>query len=144
MSDPREFSQRLFEEVWNNQRLDLVDEMVSPDFVFHDPQSPSPVRGIEAYKQLVRYYTTAFPDLHFTIEDQVSDGTNVASRWSNTGTHQGDLMGIPATGRKIALTGITFGKIVDGKLVEGWGNWDTLGLLQQLGVAPVQAVPQAA
>lgn len=134
----------LFEEIWNNQNLDVVDELVSPDFVLHDPQSPSPVRGVEAYKQMVRYYTTAFPDLHFTIEDCLSDGDHEMTRWSCTGTQQGDLIGVPATGRQIAITGISYGRIADGKMVEGWNNWDTLGMLQQLGVVPMQAVPQAA
>src|ERR1700741_310734 len=129
-ADNKELSRRLIEEVWNNQNLDAVDEFIAADFVQHDPQAPDAVRGIEGYKQFVRYYRGAFRDLHFTIEDQLSEGQTVAARWTVTGTHSGDLTGIPATGRQVSLAGITCSRVVDGKFVESWSNWDTLGMLQ--------------
>ena len=143
-TDNKELSRRILEEVWNHQNLDAVDGFIAADFVQHDPQIANGVRGIEAYKQFVRYYLAAFPDLHFTVENQLSEGSTVATRWTVTGTHSGDLSGIPATGRPISLTGITCSRLVDGKFVESWSNWDALGMLQQLGAIPAQRVEKAA
>jgi predicted ester cyclase len=82
---------------------------------------------------------TAFPDLHYTVEDLIADGDKVVVRGTLRGTHQGDFMGIPPTGKQVSLTGITIDRIKDGKFVEGWANADMLGLLQQLGVIPPMA-----
>lgn len=133
-TDNKGVSRRILEEVWNQQNLDAVDEMVAANFVQHDPQSPIGVRGIEGYKQFVRYYLTAFPDCHFTVEDQIAEGPMVVTRWTVTSTHMGNLGSIPATGRRMSITGITCGRIENGKFVEGWTNWDTLGMMQQLGL----------
>lgn len=138
-TDNKQIARRVFEEIWNNKRLEVADELIAPNFVQHDPQSPFPINSVETYKQVVRYYLNAFPDVHFTVEDVISDGSTVVTRWSSTGTHTGDLSGIPPTGRRISITGIVCGRIENGKLVEGWGNWDTLGLMQQLGVIAPQA-----
>jgi steroid delta-isomerase-like uncharacterized protein len=142
--DNKELDRRVFEEVWNRKHLDAIDELVAADFVLHDPQSPFPIKGAEAYKQFAQHYLAAFPDLHFTIEHQLSDGETAMTRWSCTGTHKGDLPGIPATGRAIALTGMSCGRIAGGKFLEAWSNWDALGMMQQLGVIPSQAAQQAA
>lgn len=80
--------------------------------------------------------TTAFPDLHFTIEDQIAEGDKVVNRVIARGTHQGELMGIPPTGKQVIVTGITIDRIVGGKLEASWANWDFLGPLQQFGVVP--------
>lgn len=143
-NDNKKLSRRTIEEIWNNQQLDVVDELIAADIVHHDPQLPSPVKGVEGYKQFVRYYLNAFPDLHFTIDDQLSDEHTVVSRWTATGTHKGDLSGIPATGRRISVTGITYGQIADGKFVETWSSWDALGLMQQLGAVGSEAAGRAA
>ncbi len=134
-TDNKELSRRILDEVWNQQNLDAADEMIAANFVSHDPQSPQAVRGIEGYKQFVRHYLNAFPDCHFTIEDHVAEGPMVVTRWTVTGTHRGALGNIPATGRRMSVTGISWSRIEDGKFVESWTNWDTLGMLQQLGVA---------
>lgn len=131
-TDIKELSRRIWEEVWNNQNLDAVDEMMSADFISHDPQSPTAVRGTEEYKQFVRYYLNAFPDCHFTVEDQASEGHTVVTRWTVTSTHKGNLGAIPATGRRSTVTGITRSRVENGKFVESWTNWDTLGMMQQL------------
>ena len=133
-TDVKELSRRILEEVWNKQNLNAVDEMIDPDFVQHDAQSPLPVRGVEGYKQFVRYYLAAFPDSHFTVEDQISEGSMVVTRWTVTSTHNGPLGSIPASGRQISITGITWSRVENGKFVESWSNWDTLGMMQQLGV----------
>jgi len=139
-----EISRRVFEEIWNNKKLDAVDELMAVNYVHHDPQSPVVSTGIESYKQFVNHYLKAFPDLHFTIDDEVADEHTIVSRWTATGTHQGDLPGIPRTGRKFSVTGMTIARVKNGKIIESWGNWDTLGLMQQLGVLPIEAKGRAA
>jgi len=92
----------------------------------------------------VRYYLNAFPDLHFDIEDVISDGETVVTRWTATGTHKGDVSGVPATGKRFSVTGTIFARVRDGKFVDSWGVWDALGLMQQLGVVPAEAKGKAA
>jgi len=82
-------------------------------------------------------YRTAFPDVHFTIEDQIAEGDRVVTRWTARGTHQGPLVGIPPTSKQVTMSGIAIYRLVDGKIVEQWGVNDMLGLLQQLGVVPI-------
>ena len=138
-TDNKALARRLYEELWNQQRLETADELLSPDYVSHDPQSPTALKGLEGYKQAVRYYLNAFPDIQFTIEDQICERDTVVTRWTSTATHKGDLAGIPATGRRISNTGIICHRVKDGKFVESWSNWDVLGMMQQLGAAPSQA-----
>ena len=132
-------ARRFFKEVWTDGKLDLVDELFAPDYVGHSSGSEEPIRGPEGVKEYVGRLLGAFPDLGMTVEDQIADGDSVATRWTARGTHGGDLMGIEATGRTATVTGITIQRIRDGKIVAGWTNWDTLGLLGQLGVAPQPA-----
>lgn len=138
-TDNKGLSRRILEEVWNRQNLDVVDEMIAANFVQHDPQSPVGVRGVDGYKQFVRYYLTAFPDSHFTVEDQIAEGSMVVTRWTVTSTHKGNLGAILASGRQMSVTGITWTRVENGKIVEGWTNWDTLGMLQQLGIVATPA-----
>ena len=127
-------TRRLFEEVLNRGNLALADEIVSPDNVFHTPTGP--VQGLEGYKQFVNMYLCAFPGLQFTIEDEIAEGDKVVTRYTARGTHRGDLLGIPPTGKQATVTGIVIGRFANGKLVEGWLDFDALGMLQQLGVVP--------
>ena len=124
-----------FEEGWNKGNLTTVDEDVATNYVLHDPFSGE-VKGPEGYKQYVKMYRNAFPDLHFTIEDQIAEGDKVVTRWTCTGTHRGELMGIAPTGKLGTVTGIFIDRIAGGKAVETWAAWDALGMLQQLGVVP--------
>lgn len=124
---------RLIEQVWSQGDFDVVDELVAGDYVGHSSSPPGEVRGPGGYKQYFATLRQAFPDLHFTVEDQIAEGDRVATRWTAHGTHQGEFQGIPPTGRQGTITGITIGRIANGKLVEGWTNADMLGLLQQLG-----------
>lgn len=139
-----EISRRVFEEIWNHKKLNAVDELMAANYVHHDPQSPVVSSGTESYKQFVSHYLKAFPDLHFTIDDEVADEQTIVSRWTATGTHQGDLPGIPRTGRKFSVTGISMARVKNGKFIESWNNWDTLGLMQQLGVVPAETKGRAA
>ena len=127
-------ARRLFEEVWNSKNLEVLDEMVAPNFVFHN--SVQTLYGPEGFKQFANTYHTAFPEAHFTIEDVIAGGDTVALRWTARGTHNGELMGIPPTGKQVTVSGITITLISDGKTVESWGEFDALGMLQQIGVIP--------
>ncbi len=145
-SENSELSRRILDEVWNKRNMNAIDELVDPSLAFHDPMAPQAPSGIESYKMFVQANLAAFPDLSLTVESSISEGEMVATRWTATGTHSGDLAGIPATGRKVTITGISFSRIVNGKFVESWGSWDRLGMFQQLGLAltQVEAVEQAA
>lgn len=143
MSDLREISNRLLDEVWNKRNLDLIDELISPDFVIHDPNHTSG-KGPEEYKKFVQTYLTAFPDTVLIVRDQVADDNTVATRWTAMGTHQGPLNGIPGSGRRVTIEGVSFSKVVDGKFVESWNNWDSLGMLRQIGAVRADSETQAA
>jgi steroid delta-isomerase-like uncharacterized protein len=123
---------QIVEEGFNKGNLAIVDELVAANHVNHADN----VRGPEEYKQFIAMYRTAFPDLHMTIEDQIAEGDKVVNRWTSRGTHKGDLMGIPPTGKQVTLTGTYVARIVGGKIIEEWGNFDALGMMQQLGVVP--------
>ena len=132
-------ARRLLDEAFNAGKIDVVDELVTTDFVNHDAALPEALIGPDAAKASIQGYRSAFPDLRITIEEQIADDQGVATRWSAKGTHQGDLMGMAPTGKQATVTGITLDRIVDGRIAESWTNWDTLGMLQQLGVVPVLA-----
>ena len=127
---------RVYEEAINRGNMAVVDELNSPNYVAHDPGFPQPVRGPEGLKQYFMVFRSAFPDVHITIEDMIAEGDTIAVRQTSRGTHQGDLMGMPPTGKQVTVTGIAIHKIANGKFVESWINADNLGLLQQLGVIP--------
>jgi len=136
-------SRRIFEDVWNHKNLSVIDDLISADYVHHDPNSPT-ASGIDGYKQFVNYYMNAFPDAHFTIDDAFTDGQTEVTRWTVVGTHEGELAGIPRTGRRFSVTGISIARIANGKIIESWNNWDALGLMQQLGVVSAEAKGRAA
>lgn len=126
---------RYYEEAWNKGNLAVLDEVVSPDYVDHNlpPELPPNRAGL---KQLMAMYQAAFPDTVMTIEDQIAEGDRVVTRWTARGTHKGDLMGVPATGKAVTVTGIDISRIAGGQEVEHWGQFDLMGLMQQLGVVP--------
>lgn len=125
---------RYFEEGWNGGNLAVLDEIVAADYVNHNPFVPGLPAGPEGLKPILAGFRAAFPDLHFDIVGQVAEGDKVVTRWMMRGTHQGEFMGIPATGRMVAAGGVQIERIVDGRIVEHWRQSDDLGLLQQLGV----------
>lgn len=135
--DIKGYIYRYVQEIWNSGNLSIVDELLAPEGVYHNVGMPDVV-GIEAFKQLVTMYRTAFPDLHFTLEEVVAEGNTGVARWTSSGTHLGELMGIPPTGKHTSVSGINMSHYHEGKLVEEWSRWDTLSLMQQLGVAPAQ------
>ena len=125
---------RLFEEVWNKGNLPVTDELFASNYAHHDSSTPDVGRGPESEKKRATLYRTAFPDLRLTIDDIIAEGETVMARWSCRGTHKGDLSGIAPTGKQFTISGISVARFTNGKMVEGWVNWDALGLMQQLGV----------
>ncbi len=132
----------IIEEVWNKGDLEAVDRYFAPDYVDHSPL-PGQAPGSEGYKQAVVAMREAFPDLRLTLEDILAEGDKVAFRYTMEGTHQGDFMGIPPTGKPFSVGGMIFARIAEGKAVERWANLDTLGLMQQLGAIPSPEQAQA-
>ena len=110
---------------------------LDPQYIHHDPSLPPELqRGREAYKQVVSLFLSGFPDLKTTVDDIVAEGDRVACRWTFRGTQRGEMMGIPPTGKRVLGSGMSIHRIADGKIAEGWFNFDTLGMLQQLGAIP--------
>ena len=129
-------ARRWVEELWGLGHAEVADEIISPDYVVHDPGTPDRAGGIEGEKNAVAMYRSVFPDLWFSIEDMIASGDQVVICHTAHGTHRGGLMKIPPTGREMAVAGISIIRIQDGKIVELRINWDRLGMLQQLGIAP--------
>jgi steroid delta-isomerase-like uncharacterized protein len=135
-------ARRFLEEVWNKGNLAVLNEIIAKDHVSSGPGTlPGLPTGPEGSKQLVTVYRNAFPDVHFTIDEQIAEGDKVVTRWTAHGTHQGELVGIPATSKSTTVTGINLDRIANGKIAESWGIFDEFGMMQQLGVIPV---PEAA
>ena len=134
--------QRLTDEAFVGGNGDVVDELVTADYTSHDPSEPPELPGgPEGLKLVIQGYKAAFPDLQITIDQMIAEGDYVAARWTATGTHQGELMGIAATGKQATVTGLELHRFENGRVAESWINWDTLGLLQQIGAIPA---PEAA
>jgi steroid delta-isomerase-like uncharacterized protein len=126
---------RAYEELFNQGNLSLVEELIAPDFLNY-AAPPASYRGPESMRQLIRMLRTAFPDLHFTIEELVAEGDTVAGRVIMSGTHQGTFQGMPPTGRSFRQAQMHFVRFRDGKGVEHRAVRDDLGLMRQLGVIP--------
>ncbi len=124
---------RLFEEVWNKGNLQVADELFGPSYIHHDASTPDLGRGPEGEKKRATLYRNAFQDFRLTVEELLSDGETITARWSCRGTHKGELNEIAPTGKQISITGISVARFAGGKMVEGWVNWDALGLMRQLG-----------
>jgi steroid delta-isomerase-like uncharacterized protein len=132
---------RWFEEVWNEGRIQTVYELLSADAVARGQRgAEKEIRGPEEFVKFVREIRGAFPDIKVKVEDVFGTDVRVVLRWSGTMTHTGDALGLPPTGRAVRSRGITIAHIVDGKIVEGWDNWDQLGMLEQLGVYQQPAI----
>lgn len=127
---------QFYENVFTKGDLDLIENLVTPDFVSHVPGAPNFGPGPAGLRQLVSVYRTAFPDLRCTIEDQLAEGDKVATRITYRGTQHGNLGDVPPTGKQMTITGIEITRMSDGKMAEAWVNFDALGQLQQLGLIP--------
>ena len=125
---------RIFGEIWNQKAVEVIDEIISTDYVLHD--SAGEFAGPEGYRQFHGMFNAAFSNIHFAVEDRIAEGDLVVTRWLNTAKHTGELMGIPATDIETTSAGMTVSRIAEGKIVEEWNVWDLVGLLQQVGAVP--------
>jgi steroid delta-isomerase-like uncharacterized protein len=126
---------RYVEEVYDQRKLEVIDEIFASEFILHDPDLPGGARGPEGIKRIVETFVGGFPDLQVTLEDELSSGDKVVTRWTSRGTHQGELMGIAPTGKRIDVTAVGIWRVANGKIAEAWLVYDAFGMLQQLGVA---------
>lgn len=125
---------RYFEEVLSKGNLQLIDVLISPQYVSHYPAGYELGGGPEDVRQIVTSVRRAFPDVHFTVDDLISEGEKVVCRWTFQGVQESDFMGIPASGRKAAVMGIAIYRVVNEQIAEAWFTWDALGLMRQLHV----------
>jgi predicted ester cyclase len=126
---------RTYEELLNGGDLSVAEDLVAPDFMNHEA-APGRDRGPESMRGLATMLRTAFPDLHFEIEELIAEGDRVAGRLAMSGTHEGPLMGTPPTGRSVRQDHMHFVRFRDGKAIEHWGVRDDLGMMKQLGLMP--------
>jgi predicted ester cyclase len=138
VTDLKEIARRLAEEPFAGD-FDVIDEYVAPAYVGHDASEPEPTMGLAGFKAQVEKYRAAFADAKITVDAQFAAGDMVATRWTGSGTHTGEFAGLAATGKQATVTGITLSRFENGMLVEDHSNWDTLGMLIQLGAIPAPA-----
>ncbi|MFE4461330.1 ester cyclase [Nocardia tengchongensis] len=124
--------QRFVNEFWSTGRLAAADELMAADVVIHAPE----VGGIEGLKQFNTTVRTAFPDWHATVEELLAEDDRVVERWTGHGTQLGEFQGIPATGRTVAVPGVVFYRVRDGRITEFRGSFDVFSMLGQLGALP--------
>jgi steroid delta-isomerase-like uncharacterized protein len=136
MSGEARTATRFIEEVLGTGDWSRAEEVLQPDVVLYHPSAPEPIRGHDAVKSFLNMFRSGMPDLHLTVDDVAGDGERVATRWSAEGTHTAEMFGLPPTGKRVDIHGISFFRFVDGRIVEDWVEENTLSVLQQLGALP--------
>lgn len=137
---PKTIVQRYLKEAVSGGHVAAIEAYVSPQIVFTSPYTPQPVQGLEGFKQMIGMLNSAFLDFKVEEEEAIAEGDTVATRWVASGTHTGgDFLGHPPSGRSFRISGMSLYRVQDGKIVAGWVNDDSLGMLQQLGLLPVLA-----
>jgi steroid delta-isomerase-like uncharacterized protein len=126
---------KFLDEVINQNRMDRATDLVEEDFVELDPL-PGQRQGREGLKAVLAMMRTAFPDIHWVVEEMVAEGDRVVTRFTWTGTHRGEFLGVPATGRSVSVKGVVIDQLAGGKMSNSRMLMDSLGMLQQLGVVP--------
>ena len=129
---------RWFDQVWNKGRADVIDQMSHPETRGYGQAEHGRQIDMDGFKKLWSDLRSAFPDIQFTIHDTIEQGEKVAARWTATMTHKGEFLGFAPTGRTANITGISLQRWENGKIMEGWDNWDQLGLLVQLGAVSLK------
>ena len=136
-ADLKQLTRRWFEEVWNRGNETAIDELMAPDGIAHGLGGDGkPLRGPENFKPFWRRFRGAFPDIRIQVEDVIAEGDKTAVRFSFRGTHQGDHLGMAPTNKNILATAMSFIRWRDGKIVEGWNEFDEAGMMRQLGAPP--------
>lgn len=124
---------RWFDEVWNENRLASIDELAAPDAISHGLSDDGKPRvGRDHFRDFVRLFRSGLGDIHITVEDVLSDGDRTAARLTLRATHSGDGFGFPATGKPVVVTAIVIARWQDGKIAEGWNEFDAAGMLRQI------------
>ncbi len=131
---PKEVIRRLYKEVWNERKLDLIDQLVSQSHALVAPNVSGAAVGPAAYKRQIAAFVAGFPDLRFVVDEIISENDKVVAVWTWTGTQRGEYLGIAPTNKKVSVAGITIHQIAAGKILDSQAAWDSLGLLRQLGV----------
>lgn len=132
---------RMLEQLYDEQRVDLVQEFLAEDLVQHIAGGPPVPPGLESFKEVLIMALAAFPDIQFTYDDEIAEGDKVVFRWTMTATHQGEFMGVPATGKPVTRTGAAIYRLDNARIAELWFFADNLEFMQQLGAIPT---PEAA
>lgn len=127
---PRDVAHRWWQEIWNQRRIEVVEELFAADGIGH--LQTGDIVGPAGFRSFFEAVTAAFPDLQVTVEDLVADGPHVVVRWTTTGTHTGAALGPKPTGRRVIIRGMTWITVRDGRVVEGWDSWNLGGLLREL------------
>ena len=127
---------RLFEDVFNRGDVDVIDEIVAEEVIGHDATSNEPKHGRASVKQVAILFRTAFPGAYYPLADLIAEDDKVVARWGLQGIHQAEFMNVAPTQRAVKVTGIVIYRLAEQKIVEYWGNFDTLGLMRQLGALP--------
>lgn len=139
VQENKALARRVFDEVWSQGKLDLADEMLSPEFVGRPGGLGEPFKGLAGAKEFIGRIREGFPDITFTVEEMIAEGDLVATRWTSTGTHDGEFMGVEPTERQATIGGMTFLRFENGRIVEGWTQLDALGLMKTIGAVPEHA-----
>jgi steroid delta-isomerase-like uncharacterized protein len=134
-AENKTIARRFNEEVWGRGDQAVLEELLDPDFVDHDAL-PGQAPGREGHKQILIAFHSAFPDLNVTTDEILAEGEKVVSRWTARGTHQGELLGIAPTGNGVTIKGIDVLRVAEGRIVERWAQFNSLEMMQQLGVVP--------
>jgi len=130
----KELFGRLYHSIWNERRMDFIPLVIADTHAITDPTVAGGAVGPSAYRRQVERFLTGLPDLHFEVDDTITEKDKLVVYWTITGTHRGEFLGVPPTNRKVAFSGITINQIRDGKIIESTVIWDGLGLLEQFGI----------
>ena len=133
----KDLARRSWEMLVNQQNLDAIDELYTPNFVWHEPDED--IQGPEEARQFLGMYLSAFPDMRVSVEDEIAEGDKVVTRWTIRGTHRGELMGMSPTDEQVEIKGSTIHRIEGGKIAEEWERYDNLSVMQQLGAISAEA-----
>jgi steroid delta-isomerase-like uncharacterized protein len=133
---------RWYQEVWREGKNETIYELLAPDAVLTGTNGPKEtIHGPKEFAAFADQIRSAFSDTEIIVEDAFGIEDKVVARWSSTMTHSGDGMGLAATGKQVRITGMSIARILNGKIVEGWDNWDRLAMLEQIGAySPPEAV----
>src|SRR5215208_8519377 len=125
---------RRYFSVFEQGNIDLLDELLAPDYVNHTPATPELPTGPEGVKEVVSMFRSAMPDLRVVVEDMIAESDKVATRYTLEGTHEGELFGVPPTSQRLSIKSMTVERVSEGRIQDHWRVSDNLDMMQQLGV----------